>query len=336
MPTPAKSHGCTWHWLSEQDLPEIAGLIVAEEHFGDATHHHDLPALEAAVARGIVRDTETGVVLRKPSGTLIAYAWIRLPDAGEPPNRLRLHGGCHPAWRDEGVQETMLRWQIERAEEWQLEGDESEPAELSMLISVSNLFLAETLSDCGFRPQRWYHAMRRSLAEPLPDGPRPLPGVALEPFGAHWSEPVRLLYNATVSHPADLLEPDAWEWGLAGAGIRDAWSWVAVVDGQAVGWVLNAETSLAGEFAGWTEYLGAVPEWRNHGLYRTLLARSHQSFVEAGLLTAGIGIETESDQGSRPYAELGYVGVDTMVWYVQQLGTDTIGAAHDGRAADGT
>ena len=50
MPIPAKSHGCTWHWLSQQDLPEIGGLIAAEEHFGDAIHHHDLPALEAAVA----------------------------------------------------------------------------------------------------------------------------------------------------------------------------------------------------------------------------------------------------------------------------------------------
>ncbi|MFT4294854.1 MAG: hypothetical protein QM582_05510 [Micropruina sp.] len=327
MPIPAKSHGCTWHWLSQQDLPEIAGLIAAEEHFGDATHHHDLPALEAAVARGVVRETSTGVVLRKPSGTLIAYAWIRLPDAGEAANRLRLHGGCHPAWRDEGVQETMLRWQIERAEEWQLEQDEPEPVELSMLISGGNLFLAETLSDCGFRPQRWYHAMRRNLADRLPDGRGPLE-VGMEPFGAYWSEPVRQLYNETVSHPEDRLEPDAWEWGLASAGIRDYWSWVAVVGGEPVGWVLNAETSLAGELAGWTEYLGARPQWRNRGLYRTLLARSHDSFVEAGLATAGIGIETDSDQGARPYAELGYTSVDSMVWYVHQLGLDTIGAAH--------
>ncbi len=327
MPTPAKSHGCTWHWLSEQDLPEIAGLIAAEEHFGDATHHHDLPALQAAVAGGIVRETETGVVLRKPSGTLIAYAWIRLPEIGEPGNRLRLHGGCHPAWRDEGVQETMLRWQVERAQEWHLEGDYTETLELSMLVSGSNLFLAETLSGCGFRPQRWYHALRRSLADRLPERRDEVAEVVLEPFGSSWTEPVRLLYNATVSHPADLLEPDAWEWGLAGAGIRDYWSWVAVVDGRAVGWVLNAETSLAGELAGWTEYLGALPEWRNRGLYRKLLVRSHDSFVDAGLSTAGIGIETDSDQGARPYAELGYTRVDSMVWYVLQLGLDTIVAA---------
>ncbi len=328
MPIPAKSHGCTWHWLSRQDLPEIDRLIVAEEHFGDATHHHDLVALEAVVADDMVKETETGVVLRKPSGTLIAYAWIRLPGPGEPPHRFRLHGGCHPAWRDEGVQETLLRWQLERALEWHLDhGDGTGTPELSMVISSSNIFLAETLSDCGFRPQKWYHAMRRSLLEPLPGGPDTLPGVHLERFGPEWSEPVRLLYNANASDPADKLDEEAWAWGLSGAGIRDDWSWVAVADDRVVGWVLNTDTSLGGERIGWTEYLGACPVWRNRGIYHLLLGRSRQSFLDAGLTSAGIGIDTESGQGARPYQELGYAGVDSMVWYVSHPGLDTIGPA---------
>ncbi len=328
MPIPAKSHGCTWHWLSRQDLPEVDGLIVAEGHFGDATHHHDLAALEAAVIDDMVKETETGVVLRKPSGTLIAYAWIRLPGPGEAPHRLRLHGGCHPAWRDEGVQETLVHWQQERALEWHHDhGDAGEPLELSMVISSSNLFLAETLSGCGFRPQKWYHAMRRGLHEPLPGGSAATPGVHLEQFGPEWSEPVRLLYNANAGDPSDIVDPEAWAWGLAGAGVRDNWSWVAVAADRAVGWVLNAETSLAGERIGWTEYLGACPQWRNRGIYHPLLVRSRDSFLQAGLSSAGIGIDTESGQGARPYQELGYTGVDSMVWYVSHPGIDTIGPA---------
>lgn len=327
MPIPAKSHGCTWHWLSERDLPEIAGLIAAEEHFGDATHHHDLAALEAAVADDAVRESQTGVVLRKPSGTLIAYAWIRLPGPGEPSYRFRLHGGCHPAWRDDGVQGTLLRWQVERAKEWHLEQSGSGTPELSMMISSGNLFLAETLSSCGFRAQRWYHALQRGLQEPIPDGPEPLPGVRLEPFGPQWSEPVRLLYNATVGDPGGALDPGGWTWALAGAGVRDGWSWVAVVEGRAVGWVLNADTYLAGQRVGWTEYLGALSQWRNRGIFHPLLQRSRDSFLQAGLNTAGIGIDTDSGQGARPYLALGYTGVDSMVWYVCRPQVDTIGAA---------
>lgn len=326
MPTPAKSHGCTWHWLSQQDLSEIAGLVAAEEHFGDATHHHDLNALQAAVARETVRDTRTGVVLRKPSGTLIAYAWVRLPEQGEPPNRLHLHGGCHPAWRDEGVQDTLLRWQVDRSVEWyRAHGEGRGPLELVMLASGSNLFLAETLPASGFRAQKWYHALQRSLGERT--FAASVPGITLEQFGPGWSEAVRRLYNSAVSHPADVLDADAWRWGLESADIRDDWSWVALDGDAPVGWALNCETNLAGDRAGWTEYLGAQPAWRNRGLFTALLARSNEAFRAAGLAIAGIGVETDSDQGARPYEALGYTSIDSMVWYVSHPATDRIEAA---------
>jgi mycothiol synthase len=326
MPTPAKSHGCTWHWLSQQDVGEIAGLVAAEEHFGDSTHQHDLRALQVALAEDALETGSNGVVLRKPSGTLIAYAWLRPPVPGEPDGRLHLHGGCHPAWRDEGVQDTLLRWQIDRAVEWYAEHPEVRgPLELSVLASVGNHFAAGTLPAHGFCAQKWYHALRRSLTEPLAG--EATSGIAFEQFGPGWNEQVRGLYNDSIAHASDFLDPDAWAWGLAGAGIRDDLSWVAVADGTAVGWVLNAETDLAGEQAGWTEYLGAQSEWRNRGLYQALLARSHESFREFGFGMAGIGVETDSDQGARPYLELGYQLVDSMVWYVHHPALDTIGAA---------
>ena len=101
---------------------------------------------------------------------------------------------------------------------------------------------------------------------------------------------------------------------------------MALHDGHPVGWVLNAITD-AGERAGWTEYLGATSEWRNRGLYRVLLARSFESFGALGLGLAGIAVETDSDQGARPYVELGYQPVDAMAWYVYRPVTDTLGPA---------
>ena len=338
MPIPAKSHGCTWHWLSLQDLPEIIGLVDAEEHFGDTTHHHDLAGLRSALIDERVRSSQTGVVLRKPSGTLIAYAWIRLPSGGEPEQRLHLHGGCHPAWRDEGVQDTLIQWQVERGIEWFLEtfpdADELSRLELSILASSSTHFLAESLPGHGFRAQRWYHALHRPLGHHLPDNE--LEGVAFEQFGPGWSDAVRELYNRTVAHASDLVDAQSWQWGLTSAGIRDDLSWVALHEGRVVGWVLNAVADLAGDKAGWTEYLGAGNEWRNRGLYTSQLARSHHSFRDAGLQMAGIGVETDSDQGARPYLALGYQPIDTMVWYVNHPSLDTIGAAKLTSEQDGT
>ena len=301
MPIPAKSHGCTWHWLSLQDLPEIIGLVDAEEHFGDTTHHHDLAGLRSALLDERVRSSQTGVVLRKPSGTLI-------------------------------------QWQVERGIEWFLEtfpdADELSRLELSILASSSTHFLAESLPGHGFRAQRWYHALHRPLGHHLPDNE--LEGVAFEQFGPGWSDAVRELYNRTVAHPSDLLDAQSWQWGLTSAGIRDDLSWVALHEGRVVGWVLNAVADLAGDKAGWTEYLGAGNEWRNRGLYTSLLARSHHSFRDAGLQMAGIGVETDSDQGARPYLALGYQPIDTMVWYVNHPSLDTIGAAKLTSEQDGT
>ena len=64
MPTPAMSHGCTWHRLTVHDLPEIQNLIAAEEYLGDATHHHDLSALTVALADDPEAVSGNGVVLR--------------------------------------------------------------------------------------------------------------------------------------------------------------------------------------------------------------------------------------------------------------------------------
>ena len=57
---------------------------------------------------------------------------------------------------------------------------------------------------------------------------------------------------------------------------------------------------------------------------RTATFAAAIALVAAGLSEAGIGVETDSDQGARPYLALGYQPVDTMVWYVNHVSLGTI------------
>jgi hypothetical protein len=92
----------------------------------------------------------------------------------------------------------------------------------------------------GYRPARWFHAMKRDLKAPLADAPEP-PDVQVVPFSPELSEDARLIRNeAFADHrgstetpagpPAAGASPrpcSAGRWPRAGrpASVPGPWSW---------------------------------------------------------------------------------------------------------------
>jgi mycothiol synthase len=323
MPTPVQTHGCSWDPLTRDDLPEVADLVAALEYLGESADHLDLAGLEAAYEDDAAAQERNGVVLRRPSQTLIAFAWIR--PTGDPRGhaaRVQVASASHPVWRHEGVQPTLLRWTVDRAVEWYAEQADPTlpPLEVASLVPSTNELATGLLREAGFEVQKWYHTMERHLGD-LPCGD--LPEVELRPFRPD-DDAVRLLHNR---HTGTDLDGDGWASLLRRAGIRPGLSWVAYAGPDPVGYALNALTAVGEGQHGWTEFLGAEPRWRRCGVLQSLLAASIGGFREAGCSGAGIGVEASSDQGNRPYRELGYAPVETLVWYVHHPRTATVIAA---------
>jgi ribosomal protein S18 acetylase RimI-like enzyme len=69
---------------------------------------------------------------------------------------------------------------------------------------------------------------------------------------------------------------------------------------------------------GWTDRLGVRPCWRGRGVASALLLRSMQSFYEAGLDAAGIGIDSERPPlTSGHYQRLGYQVVSLVLLHAR-------------------
>lgn len=323
MPIPTRTFGCSWRPLTRADLGDLADLIAAMEYLDDTPHLHPLEDLEAALGRPEADVERNSVLLRTEEGVAVAYGWNRVGGRDDPPGRVYLAGGCHPGWRHRGVGATLLAWQAERAREWH--GEQGfgplAPLELVTVAEARNAGECAMLHEAGFRPQRWQHDFHQYFdPEAPPLHAPPLEGITLTNYDDQHSERIRLLHNACSATRAGTREVTRAQWAddLHSPLFRRGLSWVALgPGGEVVGHALNG-VSEATDDVGWTERLGALPTWRNRGLLTVLLTASLNSFRDAGLVGAAIGVETDSSSGIRPYESLGYGAAETLVWYVRR------------------
>ncbi|MGO1384833.1 MAG: GNAT family N-acetyltransferase, partial [Arachnia sp.] len=241
-------------------------------------------------------------------GSLLAYGWnVVDPDQGRA--RVTLVGGVHPTHRYLSIGEKLLAWQQARALEWRDHHRPGMDLWLGCYVEAGQVGLQHNLNAAGFTVERHFIDMHRPLcALPTPRDVEAVTFIALE--WEHSEELHRLhhlCFGADINH-------DHWEISLG--RVRKDWSWVAVTDDGAVGYVLSAEDGEESDGApeGWTDRLGVHPDHRGQGIASALLERTMMSMHESGCAVAGIGVDTTDQRGAGALQHaLGYVEGDKVL-----------------------
>jgi ribosomal protein S18 acetylase RimI-like enzyme len=238
----------------------------------------------------------------------------------------------------------VLRWQTERARQVIAEREASEEVPIPWRIVVMHL---ERLKDrsrmceaAGFSAIRWFHDMVRPLtapdADPVPDLAVP-GGLEVTAWAQERDEAVRLAHNEAFaghwgSQPRDA---ESWKnWTVGHRTFRRDWSWL-VTDSSAVdadgrpevaGYVAShaypQDWEAQGYSQGWIGLLGVRPAWRGRGLAPALLAAAMRSYVQDGIETAGLDVDTGNASGAlNLYSGMGFRVEHTQVaWAIESPG----------------
>lgn len=325
-----------WSALTEEGLAELAELRTAIEYFDDPVERQSYDELVEYYRAPDADPQHNAVVGRDRGGTIVAYAWnhVRGLEVGEP--RIWMDGGVHPAWRHQMIGRRLVEWQLARGQEWYAEAlaadpELSQPLWLGSYVDAKLEGQAHLIEHCGFQAQRWYFDMHLSFSG-ADGGPFVLPrvpelhGVQLVPYHPTMSEQVRLAHNEAFADSPGVhtVSRASWEHSMARSAARPEWSWVAVVDGEVVGYAMNSayvqDWQPQGFSEGWTDRLGVRPGWRGHQLGSALLVASVRSFMDAGLEGAGLGVDTSDPSGAVDlFTGIGYESEEMVVLYGREF-----------------
>ncbi|SER54989.1 Acetyltransferase (GNAT) family protein [Propionibacterium cyclohexanicum] len=319
-----------WSFLEFDDLKELSELRAAIDYMDDPVQVLSYQDLVAAWNAPGSHAHDHAVVGREKGGSIVAYGWNHPTASSDPNPQVWFEIGVHPAWRHQHIRHRLTLWLIARAKQWYLHirDENTRPLWVGTSVDEKRVGLARSIVEAGLSAQRWFFDMHRPLGTaPLPPMPD-LPELVIEPFDKSLSEQVRAAHNeAFASRPGAVpVSRDAWESSLQAGSARLQLSWVALLEGreashvgaphgQVVGYAINRsyddETN-----EGWTERLGVCSWCRRKGIGRALVIASMRGFAQAGLGTAGVGVDTEDPKAAEEFfGSLGYTATERVVVY---------------------
>jgi len=313
-----------WSWLTREDLSEIDDLRQATDYLDDPIERVDLADMIDSFEAPGADPTNNAVVGRDSSGSLVAYAWGH-PRMGVDQARYWLDWNVHPGWRHRRITHAVIGWLCEQGMQWwESSGPEDQrlPLWLGTYVDEKLGLRVNGLTDHGFTPQRWLTDLSVEIGQVSSThlAEQPPEGVRLVPLIPDLDEAVRRAHNDAMSTGGPDAQPvtsAVWAHILARSTTRRDWSHVALAGDQVVGYALNsghhAEWDPQVLEEGWTDFLGTIPSWRMQGVARSLLIASLRSFREAGLITAGIGMNLVDHPLPRLFEDIGYVPGDRLI-----------------------
>jgi len=308
----------------ESDLTAIADLINTCEEVDRLDEGTSISELQQKFNKPSLDKARDIRLWEDANGKLIGFAQLGIVEPGEVIDG-RLSFRVHPDARGGDVEAVAIAWGEVRMREVSVM--RSSPVKLRSSVRAEDCDRISVLTSCGFKADRYFFRMARSLSEPIPEPQFPQ-GFALIQFPGEqdataWVEMFNESFIDDWNHHD--LTVDRFKYNLAKPDYRNDLNLIAVAgDGTFVAFcychISQEENDRTGRNEGWIAYLGTRRGFRKMGLGRAMLLAGLHRLKAAGVATAILGVDAENSSGAlRLYESAGFHNIRDSISYVKDV-----------------
>ncbi|MEG4217321.1 GNAT family N-acetyltransferase [Microcoleus sp. Pol14C6] len=311
-------------YAGDRDLDAIAHLInTCEEvdRLDEGTSISELQQEFNAPSLDLVRDIR---LWEDAEGKLIGFSQLSVSEPGEVIDGW-LWFRVHPEARGGDVEAAAIAWGEVRMRE--VSAMRGARVKLRTYARAEDCDRISVLASCGFKVDRYFYRMARSLSEPIPEPHFPQ-GFTLIQFpgeqdAAAWVEMFNQSFIDHWNHHD--LTVDKFKHELAKPDYRNDLDLIAVADdGTFVSFcyceISVQECDRTGRNEGWIACLGTRRGFRKMGLGRAMLLAGLHRLKAAGVATAILGVDAENSSGAlHLYESAGFHNIRDSISYVKDV-----------------
>lgn len=291
------------------DLDELTGFVQRVAIAESGRHHFTRNDLATEFARFGFDPQRNGVVLRDPSGSMVAAEWVTQGPPYVTPHAI---GFVAPERTGEGIGTWLLDWARGVAESKIDDAPAGARVSLAAWVDAAHPASMALMVGSGMAHTRFFLEMRIDFTE-TPPRPELPDGLVLRTFspGVDDEAVYRTIDEASRDHFGHVDRP--YEVGLhrlrqrmAEEGFDPSLWWYAV-DGDDIAGVNLCHSSTDGdESVGYVGNLSVRRPWRGRGLAAALLQIAFHEFASRGKTAATLQVDADNITGAtRLYSRAG-------------------------------
>jgi mycothiol synthase len=302
-------------------LDDVPGLTVLSNTVSNHAGAPDLLSEEALAhqLRTTKWDIATDSLLAvDPDGSIVGCGGAPPPDNGH--HVAQAFGAVDPKHRGRGIGRRLLGWQLDRVAAHRAATGATEPWELHVSAADADESAGRLFARFGFSPVRYWYAMERSVADPVP--PAPLAdGLRIVRYEPRYEDSLYAAHMEAFSdHWGFHWRPQSeWRQRLSSVNFRPQQTFLAVHSDEVAGYLLTSGYEDPTRMTMAT--IGTRRAWRRKGVASALIAAAIVGYREVGVRTATLGVDAANPTGAlRVYERMGFRPARSATTFSRHIG----------------